>query len=107
MQKMTKVALSALLLLSVGAATASADAKKGQVLYLKKLKKACDMNGGVMAAKHTMAEWKKLYESGKLGDEIKTICPNAKDKSLQDKYMEHYFDFFHEYANDSGNIPAC
>ncbi|MBN2815423.1 MAG: cytochrome C [Campylobacterales bacterium] len=107
MKNITKVVLSALLLLSVGATTASADAKKGQVLYLKKLKKACGINGGEMAAKHTMAEWKKLYEGGKLAAEIQEICPSAKEKSLQDKFLEHYFDFFHEYAKDSGNIPAC
>jgi hypothetical protein len=107
MKNIAKIVLSALLLLSVGSITASADVKKGQVLYLKKLKKACDMNGAMMAEKHTMAEWKSLYEGGKLAAEIQTMCPNAKEKSLQDKYMEHYFDFFHEYAKDSGNIPAC
>ncbi|RLA81900.1 MAG: cytochrome C, partial [Epsilonproteobacteria bacterium] len=23
------------------------------------------------------------------------------------KYLQHYFDFFHEYASDSGNVPSC
>lgn len=107
MKNIAKIALGALLLLSMSAVTASADVKKGQVLYLKKLKKVCDMNGAMMAEKHTMAEWKSIYESGKLADEIRGFCPNVKDKSLKEKFMEHYFDFLHEYAKDSGNIPAC
>ena len=107
MKNITKIALSTLLLLSAGTVTLNADVKKGQVLYLKKLKKVCGMNGAQMAEKHTMAEWKSLYEGKKLAAEIQNICPSAKEKSLQDKFMEHYFDFFHEYAKDSGNIPAC
>ena len=107
MKNITKIALSALLLLSAGTVTLSADVKKGQTLYLKKLKKACNMNGAIVAEKHTMAEWKAIFEDGKLPAEIKTMCPNAKDSALQEKFMQHYFDFFHEYAKDSGNIPAC
>ena len=107
MRNIIKVALSALLLLSIGSITVSADVKKGQTLYLKKLKKVCEIDGPSMAEKHTMAEWKTIYESGKLPEEIKAICPAAKDSTLQEKFMEHYFDFFNEYAKDSGNIPAC
>jgi hypothetical protein len=107
MKNIIKIALSTLLLLSAGTVTLSADVKKGQTLYLKKLKKACNMNGAIVAEKHTMAEWKSIFEGGKLAAEIKTMCPNAKDSALQEKFMQHYFDFFHEYAIDSGNIPAC
>lgn len=107
MRNIIKIALSALLLLSVASVTANADVKKGQTLYLKKLKKACGMNGAMMAEKHTMAEWDKIYKDGKLAEEIKTMCPDAKDSALKEKFMEHYFDFFNEYAKDSGNIPAC
>jgi len=107
MKNITKTVLSALLLLSMGSVAANADVKKGQSLYLKKLKKACNMSGALVAEKHTMAEWKTIYEGGKLPAEIKTICPAAKDSALQEKFMPHYFDFFNEYAKDSGNIPAC
>lgn len=107
MRNIIKIALSALLLLSVASVTANADVKKGQTLYLKKLKSACGMNAAMMAEKHTMAEWQKIYESGKLADEIKTQCPEAKDSALKEKFLEHYFDFFKEYAKDSGNIPSC
>jgi len=107
MRNIIKIALSAFLLLSVASVTASADVKKGQTLYLKKLKKACDMNGASMADRHTMAEWDKIYKAGELAKEIKSVCPNAKDSALKEKFMQHYFDFFYNYAKDSGNIPAC
>ena len=107
MKNIIKVALSAMLLLSAGSVTLNADVKKGQNLYLKKLKKACNMSGAMMAEKHTMAEWKAIYDGGKLPAEIKSICPTAKDDALKEKFMPHYFDFLNEYAKDSGNIPAC
>jgi hypothetical protein len=105
MTKIVKIALSAALLLSIGATTASADAAKGQKLYGKKLKKACGISGAVMAAKHSQDEWSDA--KGHLAKEIKHICPHVKDKALKGKYLEHYFDFFHEFANDSGNVPSC
>jgi len=107
MNKIAKTAFAALMLMGIGSVTLSADVKKGQVLYLKKLKKVCGMNGAMMSEKHTMAEWKSIYEGGKLAEEIQSFCPKAKEKSVQEKYLQHYFDFFNEYAKDSGNIPAC
>jgi 7-keto-8-aminopelargonate synthetase-like enzyme len=60
MNKIVKIALGAAVILSLGATTASADAAKGQKLYSKKLKKACGVNGGVVAGKHTQDEWQIL-----------------------------------------------
>ena len=60
-----------------------------------------------MAGKHTQDQWEKIHQDGKLADEIKTLCPNVKDGAVKDKYLEHYFDFFYEYASDSGNVPSC
>ncbi len=105
MKKIAKIALVTTLLLGVGATTASADSAKGQKLYAKKLKKACGITGAVMSAKHTQSEWEDL--KGDLAKEIKTICPNVKDKALKEKYMQHYFDFFYNFASDSGNVPSC
>ena len=105
MKKITKIALAATLLLTLGATTASADSAKGQKLFAKKLKKSCGMTGAAMAAKHSQSEWEDVKDD--LAKEIKHICPNVKDKALKDKYMNHYFDFFHNYANDSGNVPSC
>ena len=105
MNKIAKIALSAVVMLSLGATVASADAAKGQKLYSKKLKKACGMTGAKMAAKHTQDEWEGL--KGSLADEIKKICPKVKDKALKSKYMNHYYDFFYKFASDSGNVPSC
>ncbi|PNV82547.1 MAG: cytochrome C [Sulfurimonas sp.] len=107
MNKIVKIALGAALILSVGASTASADANKGQKLFAKKLKDACGMTGAAMAGKHTQGEWEDLHKNGKLAQEIKTICPSVKDDDVADKYLEHYFDFFHKFGSDSGNVPAC
>lgn len=107
MNKIVKIVLAAAILLAVGTTTASADVGKGQKLYMKKLNKTCGMNGAAFAAKHSQSEWKEINEAGKLAEEIKTICPAAKDSAVNERYLEHYFDFFHEYANDSGNVPSC
>lgn len=105
MKKFLSIVASSVLLASLAATTVSADPAKGQKLYLKKLKKACDMNGAKMAGKHTQDEWEELKESGKLEDEIKAQCPNVKD--VDDKYLPDLFDFFYEYGSDSGNVPSC
>lgn len=105
MNKTIKIALAALVMLTMSATTLSADAAKGQKLYLKKLKGACGFNGAKMATKHTQMEWESVKDN--LAEEIKSICPKVKDKSLKEKYLPHYFDFFYEYASDSGNVPSC
>jgi len=107
MNKIVKIALGVVLILGISSTTASADISKGQKLYLKKLKNTCGMNGGTMASRHTQAEWEKIHKEGKLVHEIKTICPKAKDKALEDRFLQHYYDFFHNYGSDSGNIPSC
>ena len=107
MNKLLKLVLASVMLLAVSTTVASADVAKGQKLYLKKLKGSCNMNGAKMASQHSQDEWEALKEEGKLVDELKRICPSAKDKALKDKYLEHYYDFFFEYANDSGNVPSC
>ena len=107
MNKIAKIALGATLILSLGATAASADAAKGQKLFAKKLKKACGANGGVIAGKHTQDEWSDINDAGKLKSEIKNICPTVKDKALKAKYMKNYYDFFHDFASDSGNVPSC
>jgi hypothetical protein len=107
MNKIVKIALGAAVILSLGATAASADAGKGQKLYAKKLKNACGMNGAKFAAKHTQDEWTAIEESGKMADEIKKICPKVKDKALKSKYLKNYYDFAHDFASDSGNVPSC
>ncbi len=82
-----------------------ADSAKGQKLYSKKLKKACGVTGAKMAANHTQSEWKAIQDGGTLEAEIKKICPEV--KAVKAKYLEHFYDFFHNFASDSGNVPSC
>ncbi len=105
MKRFLSIVATSLLMASIATTAVSADPAKGQKIYLKKLKKKCGFNGAKMAAKHTQDEWEKLKEEGKLEDEIKKQCPNVKD--LKDKYLDDLFDFFYEYASDSGNVPSC
>jgi hypothetical protein len=107
MNKIAKIALGATLLLSLGTTTVSADVDKGQKYFTKKLKKVCGLSGAKMAGKHTQDDWGKIRDAGKIAEEIQAICPNIKKSALKDKYIEHYGDFFFNYASDSGNIPAC
>jgi len=105
--KLTKIALGAVLAAGLLSTTVYADAAKGQKLYAKKLKKACGFNGAKFAAKHTQDEWDAIHESGKMADEIKKLCPKVKDKALKSKYLDDYYDFAHDFASDSGNVPSC
>jgi hypothetical protein len=105
MKKLLSIIAAAGLMLALSSTTASADVAKGQKLYSKKLKKACGFTGAKMAAKHSQDEWEAIQEDGKLADEIMKLCPNV--KKVKEKFIPHYYDFFKEYANDSGNVPAC
>ena len=105
MTKFTKLAVAALFAFAVVSTTASADVAKGQKLYSKKLKGACGYTGAKFAAKHTQDEWEAIQESGKMADELKTLCPKL-DK-YKSKWDQNVYDFVHEYASDSGNVPSC
>ena len=107
MNKLLKLAMVGAVALALGTTAASANAAKGQKLFSKKLKNDCGFTGAKMAAKHSQDEWEAINEEGKLVDEIKSICPNVKPKALKEKFIPHYYDFFYEYANDSGNVPSC
>ena len=104
MTKMTKVALSALLGLAVLSTTASADVNKGKKLYMKKMKSSCGMSGAKFATQHTQSDWEKIKGAGQFAEEAAKICPGLK---LKDKYVPHVYDFAHEFASDSGNVPSC
>ncbi len=107
MRRLASMIFAAVLALGFMSSTASADVAKGQKLVVKKLKKPCGFNGATLAAKHTQAEWKKIKDEGKLKEELMKLCPKVKDKALKDKYLSHIFDFLHNYASDSGNVPSC
>lgn len=101
---MTKLALAALLGVTLFSSSALADVKKGQKIYLKKLKAPCNIGGSQFAQKHTQNEWESIYQAGKFAEEVTKICPKAK---INANYIPDVYDFVYEYASDSGNIPAC
>lgn len=105
MKNITKLAVAALLGVAVLSTTASADVKKGQKIYLKKLKAPCNIGGATFAQKHTQDEWEAIYEAGKFADEVQKLCPKV--KNFKAKYAPDIYDFVYEYASDSGNVPAC
>ena len=102
--KFTKLVFAGALALGLATTGALADADKGQKLYVKKLKADCGMDGAKMAKKHTQAEWSALGKGDKLKAEMKKLCPKG---NIEDKFLEHYGDFFYKFASDSGNVPSC
>ena len=105
MNKLKKLAVATLLGTVMFSTTATANVKKGQKIFLKKLKSPCDMSGSKFAHTHTQDEWEKIYEAGKFATEVKKVCPKL--KKVKEKYVPHLYDFVYEYASDSGNIPSC
>ena len=104
MKNVMKLATAALLGVAVLSSTATADVKKGQKLYMKKMKAACGFSGAKFAQKHTQDEWEEINGAGKFAEEAAKICPGLK---LKDKWVPHIYDFAYEYASDSGNVPSC
>ena len=106
-----KVAIAALMGLSLLGTTLSADADKGQRIYQKKLKSVCNFSGGVFAAKHSQDEWTEANENGELGAMMTESCPAGKDffdsSKFKKKFSSHLYDFVNDFASDSGNIPSC
>jgi len=102
MNKLLKLVLTSAVVLSIGTTVASANVTKGQKLYAKKLKSVCGMTGAKMSAKHSQDEWEEIGVDG-LNAEIKKQCGTT----TKEKYLPHLYDFFYEYANDSGNVPSC
>ena len=104
MKNVMKLAIAALLGVAVLSTTASADAKKGQKLYMKKMKAVCGFSGAKFAQKHTQDEWEAIKGAGKFAEEAAKICPGLE---LKDSWVQDIYDFAYEYASDSGNVPSC
>ena len=105
MKKLAGIALAVMVGMGMLATPALADADKGQKLFVKKLKSACDATGAKVAGMHTQDEWEEINEEGKLKEEIMKICPKA--KGIKDSYLPHLYDFFYKFGSDSGNVPSC
>ena len=111
MNTLVKTVLTSVMILAVSSTVASADAKKGQKFYLKKLK-VCKKdglkNGAVFAVKHDRKGWASIKESGKLQEEWTSICPHGakKIKKMKAKDINNLYDFVWKYASD-GEVPSC
>lgn len=105
MTNITKLAVATLLGFTMFSTSAFADASKGQKIYLKKMKAPCGFNGTKFAQYHTQKEWEDIHTNGKLGEQIKKLCPNIQE--WNQKWDNDLFDFAYKYASDSGNIPSC
>ena len=104
--------VASFLILGLAVSSASADAAKGQKLYLKFLKGKFGMNGVKFCAKYSQDEWDELFEDNAASfiKKFSTAYPSSK-KFLNGKKFQkikiHIHDFAYEYANDSGNVPSC
>jgi len=111
MTTLQKVAFTAIIGLGLIGTSASADTSKGKKIYMKKLKGKCGFTGAIFAQKHTQAEWEDAKANGKLGELMMEACPGGKEffesKKFKKKYSKHLYDFVHDYAKDSGNVPSC
>ncbi len=105
MNNVARLAIATLLGLAVLSTSASADVKKGQKIFLKKLKAPCGFNGAKFARLHTQDEWEAIKGAGKFKAETLRICPKA--KKMKEKYVPDVYDFVYEYAKDSGRVPSC
>jgi len=106
MKAMAKVGLiCALLLIS-----ADASVYKGQRAYMKLCKK-CHGSGEKVLAMHTQKEWQSIFDHNaknliqmhKGDKKAMEILQSEKFK----KNLRHMRQFFHKFASDSGNVPAC
>lgn len=111
MNNLIKTVLASLVIVAMSVTVASADAKKGQKYYLKKLK-VCQKdglkNGAVFATKHTRGEWSTFKNEGKLMEEWQNICPSGTKKftKMKEKDTTNLYDFVWKYAAD-GEVPSC
>ena len=102
-----KIAVASLLTAGFFTVIASADVIKGNKILTKAIHSGCQMPSTNLAMMHSQAEWKAIFESGKLGDEIKKACPKLGEfPTLSEKYTKDVLDFVEHYSNDSGAIPA-
>lgn len=109
MKKLGTILMASAVAVMVSTTTASADIKKGQKLYLKACKK-CHGTGTKGAAMHSQAEWKELFANEGAGM-VKAHEGTKADRKFKGRFFQknqqHLFDFLHNYANDSGNVPSC
>jgi len=112
MKKSISLVLVTLFGFSIFATNAAADANRGKMVYMKKLKNVCKKdgikNGGLFALKHNRREWAALKKEDKLKAEWNSICPHGEKKinKMRIKDVKNLYDFVWKYASD-GEVPTC
>ncbi len=92
----------------VGLSTSSfGDSERGQVIYKKKLRKACRFSGVKFATHHTVEEWEEINSNGKLPEEVKKICPTIELEQIKPEWWPDIYDFVHEYGVGGSHVPKC
>jgi hypothetical protein len=96
------------LLMSMTLPTISmAGVKKGQRLYKKNFYKKCGFSGVMFARHYLQAEWEDIYESGKLPEESKNICPKLVIETIKAKWWKEIYAFSVKYAKDGVPPNGC
>jgi len=106
MKKTVTTLFLSLCILTATATTLSADAKIGQKIFKKKLRKKCGFSGIRFTQAHTQAEWSEIYENKQFPAVTKTICPQLKLEKIKPAWWKHLYQFSVKYAKD-GAIPKC
>ncbi|MBD3794053.1 MAG: hypothetical protein IE889_07860 [Campylobacterales bacterium] len=84
----------------------SGNAKRGLKIFTHKLQKHCDVSAVTFAANHTQDEWEAIVETGELYQEILDLCLEI-EPVFDHSWLPDLYQFFYEYASDTGNIPSC
>jgi cytochrome c5 len=110
---MNKYLLATVTLSITLCSVAQAASYKGQKEYMKKCR-GCHGGGQAVAASRTINEWNDLLSAQGRGlANLHVNSKKAKESvayftgSRYAKKWKHLKDFMVEYAQDSGNVPAC
>ena len=99
-----------ILLMSGSIFLSNASVYKGQMAYMK-MCKSCHSDCGKLVTSHTQAEWKRFFnDDAKVLKTLHAKDPKAMkmlDSKKFEKRLKHMRQFFSEFGNDTGNVPAC
>ena len=108
-----KKAIFLFFLMSLALLPLTASVYKGQK-YFKKKCMSCHGKAFVFVTEKSYEEWERYLDSN--GELLYKIHKDSREASSSMEYfnskhygkkLNHYSDFFLEYASDTGNIPAC
>jgi hypothetical protein len=106
MKKIILSIVSIFAILTLLSSPLQASSVKGKIFYAKTLKSPCGFTGELMGKKHTVAEWRDIYNANKMNDVIKGFCPKA-PLITEEKDLTNLYHFLSSFASDSGNVPSC